>query len=398
MSSITIGPVHLYPNRIVITIGLIRTFIRGEFRHNSVFNKTDKMILLWSSIMLLTRFIKPRQDVSIILRFGEVYNALGIYLLFRFLIKDMEDIKIVLKTLAGIFLILASCMIHERLTDHNLFSILGGVDLLSNIRNGEIRCQGPFAHSILAGTVAATSAPWFYALIAQRNRLRKYGFIGLLACMLIVFFTASSGPIMSLLSVFFGLGAWVFRNNMKTVRTGVFVSLVCLHLIMKAPVWYLISRFDFTGSSTGWHRSELIDTSIRHFDEWWFAGTDYTAHWMPTGVNWSGRHTDITNYYIRNGVNGGLITLVLFVMVLVSGFSLIGRAIKNINANNKHYRFIAWAIGCTLFSHTITFFSVSYFDQSQMFFFLDLAMIGCMYNFSLMTRQKRTNLREDVFD
>jgi len=31
-------------------------------------------------------------------------------------------------------------------------------------------------------------------------------------------------------------------------------------------------KIDLTGSSTGWHRAELIDSALRHFNEWWLVG------------------------------------------------------------------------------------------------------------------------------
>jgi hypothetical protein len=35
-----------------------------------------------------------------------------------------------------------------------------------------------------------------------------------------------------------------------------------------------------------------------------------------------------------------------------------------------------WTYGATLFSHAVTFLSVNYFDQSKMFFFVNVALIA----------------------
>lgn len=376
MSAFTIGPASFYPVRILIFFGIIRTIFRGERLPGSL-NKTDKVVILWALVMIFTRLVTPRLDTSVIARFGETYDIIGIYFLFRFLLRDMNDIQVVFKSVIGIFCVLALFMFYEKATQHNLFSTLGGVPPWPQSRDGRIRCQGPFAHSILAGTVAATSTAWFIAMYLQGGKLKVWGCIGFFASAVIVFLSSSSGPIMSLFLIIVGFIAWPLRNNMQSVRRWIFITLVLLHFIMEAPVWYLISKIDLTGSSTGWHRSELIDQAIRHFNDWWLSGVDYTRHWMPTGVTWSDRHSDITNQYIKTGVDGGFAAVMLFIWMIVSSFSIAGKTITNTTKN----RILVWSLGCTLFSHTITFLSVRYFDQSFTYFYLTLAMLGSTYGY-----------------
>ena len=379
MSALAIGPASFFPARILVFFGLIRTLFKGERLYGSI-NKTDIVVILWALAMIITRLAAPRLDTSIILRFGETYDVIGIYFLYRFLIKDMDDIQVVFKTAAGIFCVMSVFMLYEKSAHHNFFSFLGGVSPFPEIREGRLRCQGPFAHSILAGTVPATSTAWFIAMFLQGGKLKIIGSIGFLASSMVVFLSSSSGPIMSLFFVVVAFSAWPFRHSMKSVRIGILITLMGLHFTMKSPVWYLISKIDLTGSSTGWHRSELIDQTIRHFGEWWLTGVDYTRHWMPTGVTWSERHSDITNHYIKNGVDGGLAALVLFIWMIVSSFSMAGKAFANIPETDTKNRVLVWTLGCTLFSHTITFLSVRYFDQSFTYYYLVLAMIGCVYN------------------
>ena len=145
---------------------------------------------------------------------------------------------------------------------------------------------------------------------------------------------------------------------------------------MKAPVYYIIARINLVGGSTGWHRSALIESAFNHLQEWWFAGTDYTRHWMPTGVSWSPDHTDITNHYIQMGVIGGLPLMFLFIAILVKGFSFVGQTVGQSSDLPSETRFMVWALGSALFTHAATFISVSYFDQSYLFIYMTLAAIG----------------------
>jgi len=163
---------------------------------------------------------------------------------------------------------------------------------------------------------------------------------------------------------------------MRLIRWLAVLGYIALDLIMKAPAYYIIARIDLTGSSTSWHRAALIDSAIQHLSEWWFAGTDYTRDWMPYGVNWSADQSDITNHYLRMGVDGGLPLMLLFIAVLAMGFSFVGRTLRMTPELPPLSQFMIWALGASLFTHSVTFISVSYFDQSVVFIYLTLAVIG----------------------
>lgn len=181
-------------------------------------------------------------------------------------------------------------------------------------------------------------------------------------------------------SMFCGIGLffWRFRNRMKMIRWLAVLGIIGLDMTMQAPVYYILARIDLTGSSTGWHRAALIESSIKHLNEWWLGGTDYTRHWMPTGVPWSPNHTDITNQYIKIGVVGGLPLMLLLVGILVSAFRMVGKTIKLFPDAPREHLFLIWSFGAILFAHAATWMSISYFDQSIVFPFFILAAIGSL--------------------
>jgi hypothetical protein len=171
---------------------------------------------------------------------------------------------------------------------------------------------------------------------------------------------------------------WRGRYRMRVVRWLAVLVYIGLYVVMKVPPYFLIARFDLAGGSTGWHRAELIDSAIRHFDEWWLTGTDYTRGWMPTGVSWSPTQTDVTNYYLYMGVLGGLLLMLLFVCMLSVGFVFIGKIVRT-GETGSPFCFVAWALGASLFAHAVTCISVAYFDQSFLFLYLSLAATGSSY-------------------
>jgi hypothetical protein len=369
---IEIGPFHFYVIRILITFGVLRVILRGE-RIVGGLQSLDRMMVIWCVWAVLSSCFHNNFSAALINRLGMVYDALGLYFLLRIFIQNSENIMALFRIVLIVLAPIAIEMVLETITGKNEFSYLGGVLAASEIREGKVRAQGPFAHSILAGTVGAVCLP--LALLFWK-RHRPLALLGLMTTSAMVLASHSSGPIMTAVTVCFGLGLWKVRNHMRLIRWGVVVGIIVLNFAMKAPVYYLIARIDLTGSSTSWHRAALIESAFKHLGEWWLGGTDYTRHWMPTGVNWSGDHTDITNYYIKMGVLGGLPLMLLFVGVLASGFATLGRALRLNEGEPVEKRFLLWTLGAILFGHAATMISVSYFDQSVVFLYLVLAGIG----------------------
>jgi hypothetical protein len=96
----------------------------------------------------------------------------------------------------------------------------------------------------------------------------------------------------------------------------------------KALPYYLLSRINIVCGSIDWHRVALIESTLDHLNEWWLAKTDYTRHWLPTGVSWSPDHIDITNNYFQMGVVAGLLLMTLVSAMLAKRFSFVGRRIR----------------------------------------------------------------------
>jgi hypothetical protein len=185
--------------------------------------------------------------------------------------------------------------------------------------------------------------------------------------LIIIFCCASSTPVMAVVFSVLGAVLWRYRLHMRTLRWSLLIALVGLHLVMKAPVWHLISRIDLVSGNTGWHRYYLIDQAIHHFSDWWLIGTRTTAHW-----GWGLQ--DVTNQFILEGVRGGALRMGLFVAIIVLCFGCVGRLWRL--QNGSVFRSVcAWALGVSLFVHAMNFVAVSYFGQIIVVWYLLLAAI-----------------------
>jgi hypothetical protein len=360
---VVLGPANLSALRVLVLIGAVRVLARGERLANGM-NAVDGLLLMWAT--LLIGFSVFHSSNSWTFRIGLVLAELGVYLLCRVFIQDMDDVRRLFKVLCVGLVPLAAIMLLEKYTWHNYF---GGVLVF---RDGHVRAFGAFAHPILAGVVGASCA--VMAMCLWRSN-RASAWLGLCAGLTIVFASTSSGPLMVLFFMCAGLMMWQVRHRMRLIRWAAVAAIIALDIVMKDPVYFLIARIDLTGSSTGWFRSQLIRTSIDHLNEWWAVGTDRTRHWMSSGIDANQSHTDITNHFLAMGVNGGLPLLILFVLVLWASFRGVGRALRQNQGQSPDRAFLVWTLGAMLFGHVTNFFSISLFDQSASFLYLIVAMI-----------------------
>ncbi len=373
---IEMGPFSFPVIRLLIAAGVLRVFLRGE-RPAGGLNSLDKVLLVWGAWCLGSSLFHRSPGDALVFRLGLAYNTLGIYFLMRCFCASIADLAHLAKVTGIVLVPLALEMLQEHATGRNLFAILGAVPEEVTVRNDKLRAQGPFAHAILAGTVGAVCFP---LMIGIWRRYPLAARLGAAACLTMILTCNSSGPMLAALAAFLGLALWRWRHLTRQMRIAAVIGYVLLDLVMKAPAYYLIARIDLTGGSTGWHRAHLIESSIKHLPEWWLAGTDYTRHWMPTGVSWSPEHADITNHYISMGVIGGLPLMGLFIAALWVGFVYVGRILRVIAVSGRHDGFFVWSLGAGLFAHAATCVSVSYFDQSFVFLCMNLAVIGSLYN------------------
>jgi hypothetical protein len=265
------------------------------------------------------------------------------------------------------------------------------------MREGYLRCQGAFRHSILAGIFGATQFPLFVALWTYRREYRLLSISAMICSIIIVICAHSSGGLMALLAGIGGLALWRWRKHMRLIRWGVLGLIFALAIVMKAPVWYLLARLSDVTGGGGWHRAWLIDQSIAYFDEWWLFGTTYTAHWGPAGEFTAGdpNMMDITNHFIAEGVKGGVLKLGLFIALIISCFRIIGQRLHT-EVPNSSDKFFLWAIGVSFFAHCLSFISATYFDQTILVWYWLQASICCIANKSPLSLESDVTSRFTV--
>lgn len=307
---------------------------------------------------------------AFIYKTGRSIDILGSYFVFRTQIRSVEDIKRFIDILTISTLIYGIFIIIEDLTYTNIITKYSGVYIPKLVRDGQIRCHGSFTNSILSGTFATAALPLLVANYSF-NKDKWYIYAGLIAILPIVFLSASGAAKLSFAAAIVFLAMWKIKQHVKTIQKGFLFFVLISALIMKAPVWFLIAKASSIVGGGGYHRAFLIDQAFKYFSEWWLCGTTYTAHWFPYVLAISPNHCDLTNQFIFEGVNGGLLTMILFIFLIIQAYQRISGGLRLGN-----YEFLFWCFGVSLSVHIVTVFSISYFDQSAMYFFLLLGIIG----------------------
>ncbi len=386
---------HFDMLRVMILFGWARLILRSEVAEIE-FNEVDIALLAWVLVNVACYSLRELSGQALINRLGFAYDVVGFYFFFRCLVRDREDCLTLIRAIALLAIPLACLMILEKATGRNLFSYFGGVPEFTPVRNGRLRCGGPFRHPIMAGTFGAVAFPLCVGLwFAGKDRAAAVA--AAVASPVMVITSASSGPVLAYVGGILALSAWMLRSYMREVRWCIVGALLALHLFMKAPIWYIIDKFSELLGGTGWHRSELIDQAIARIDEWWLLGTSKTGHWMPYKLRLHDA-ADITNQYLQNGVDGGLITMFLFIVVIVLCFRRVGMAVRagetaagetaagetmeeemmEAETVAEIPNYLPWALGSALFVHVVSFISVAYFDQMVIYWFMLLAMIAAL--------------------
>jgi len=353
--------------RVMVVGGWARLLLRGELKAVKL-NSVDRSLIVWAFLAVVIYGLGRGTVGAVIYRVGTAFDALGLYFLFRALIRDWRDIDRLVLGLIWICCLVCVAFAAEYTTSRNAFSVFGGVPELTSVREGRLRCRGAFAHPILAGSFWASLVPLFCARWWGNAHGRVLAVVGALSAVAVVFMCGSSGPVFSLAACVLGGCAFMLRNRMRAVRWTLAFGLIALHLIMNAPVYHLISRVAVVGGSAGHHRYRLIHAAVERFWEWAAVGTVSTAHW-------GSRLFDVTNAYILEGVRGGIITLGCFVLVPVLAFRRIGLFLRTRHLSRMRL-VVVWAMGVCIWVHMVNFVSVSYFGQTIIVWYLALALAG----------------------
>jgi len=367
-----VAGVHVFVSRIIVVAGLLRLFwgrrSSQPFLLAGGWNSVDTAFFCSVGFHVLAFTLLYLQMAAVINQVGYIWDFIGAYFLLRCTIQDEADIVRAIKCFVILSVIFAACMIREQITGQNVFGLLGGVRLVSQFREGHIRSEAIFQHSILAGTFGAVSLPLFI-LLWKSTQSKFIAAVGIVSSATMTLTSFSTTPLLGCVAGILAVFFWPFRKRMRWFRWGVVLALIALNLVMKAPVWFLIDHAGAVAGSSTSHRAHLVDSFVSHVGDWWLLGTDKNGSWGYFMF-------DTSNQFVEEGVSGGLIALIFFIATITRSFGRIGMARKAVEGSDNRTEWFLWILGSALFANVIAFFGIYYFDQTRVAWFALLAMVS----------------------
>jgi hypothetical protein len=380
---VVIGGLDFSMLRLIMIVAWIRVVVKGEYRGFRM-GKLDWLFLFW--VFSASLFYVLRVGPSgIVYRLGVSFDSLTAFFLIRMLVRTRGEVLVLWRHLAWVVVVLSPLFLYEAIALHNAFGIFdyAGFDPVE-FRDGRPRSQGPFSHPILAGTFGSVAMPVFVAIFWGRRNQRILFGSACVGATIITIASGSSGPIIAWAVGAFGWAIWRFRKHVRPMLWGLVGLAVIIHFAREKPIWHFLLRLSSITGGTGQHRYYLVDAFIRRFHEWALVGTSNTAHW-GFGLQ------DTTNRYVAEGVSGGLMTLVLFIIVLRTSFVQLRRArlvFERQEGPKSLSALLAWGSSVSLAVHCVSFISVSYFGQMVQFFVFFVATVPAIARFSRRQRVK----------
>lgn len=392
---VVVGGFTLYPMRILQVVALARVVARRELPAGGL-NRLDGAVIVLYAFSALVFLSRSEENVAY--QIGVGVDAGCLYAVFRSLVRDLEDLRRLLRGFTVLLVPYLYFVWVESVTYQNAFASLGGVELIRAgdlwIREGRLRAVGSFGHPSLLGTVGGTFLPLYIALLFARSPERLYGLLGIVLCLGIVGASNSGGPLLCVTAAGVGWLFWPMRRTMQMVRLALVGGLAILAVVMNAPIWYLLARISSITGGDGYHRAVLLDIAFQNLDRWWFAGMSAreTGTWLPYANTNTGA-VDITNNFLSFGINAGMGAVLLLVGLLVIAFSQLGRTMSAIRSGPSPglgVEPLFWGLGVMLLVHVFNWFGITYWDQTSAVWFLHLAAIG-----SLTDTQLKHNTQHD---
>lgn len=350
-----------------LRIGILVAFARvvlsqrhGAFRPGWI----DAMVVAGALSKLLLMPVVTGQMGILFQQVGGAIDTLGMYLVARLTIRSIEDIGHAARRSLLVCLPAAAIFAIEKSSGRNMLSVFGGVPLMTDIREGRLRCQGAFAHAILAGCFFVALLPAWIAQwrAAPHGRITAVG--GVLLTLVVVGSCASSTPVAALMLVCGAFAWYPLWRHLRSVWVAALLVGFVLHFVMTHGIWHLLARVDLVGGSTGYHRYHLIEQAIEHLDEWWLVGTLSTRHW-----GWGLQ--DVTNQYVLEGVRGGIWAMAALVVSILLALRACGFWLRRLSPGSRDHLAV-YAIGVSIFAQMWVFLAVSYFGQATMVWYLTL--------------------------
>jgi hypothetical protein len=382
-ASFDIG-LNIFPMRLLVLVAFVRVLSRGEMKFSNL-NGLDRAFVGAYGFAVVVYLLRTAlghgtsdtiAQTTSLSKIGGFCDLFLGYFAFRGLLRSVDDLRQMLLRLPLLLVPFVASLAIERTSGVNPLGLLGGPANMWLDAEGRARCFGSFGHPSLLGTFGASFFLLYVPLLFEASS-RVPATIAAALSLAIVGFANSGSPVTFLLLGGVILALWPLRKQLLLLKVGACAGVLLTVSVMNAPIWYLPTRISGIVGGSGWHRSYLLERGFADIDKWWLAGMplDWTVRWFPYLIMDA---ADMTNLFLQFGVDGGLLAMLLLILALVVAFRRLGRALsaaRELDQSLFSERCL-WALAAVLVAHIINFFAITYFDQFNMIWALQMAAIS----------------------
>jgi len=228
--------------------------------------------------------LRDLSSSTLIYRIGFDLDAIGIYVLSRWIIRTTDDIARAARYLIPLLVSMTIGMTIEWNTAYNIYEFTGS-DPDTWIKDCRIRPAGPIGNPGLAGSWAAGLAA-LYLSIFMANRAAS-AVLGLALCTALTVLSASSGPIVAYAFVILGWLLWPVRHKLTEIRYVFLALIVIIHFARVRPG---LASDRTSVRSYGWDglSPRSVDRCGRR--EFWFVVAAWDERDSRLGLRIAGHH------------------------------------------------------------------------------------------------------------
>jgi hypothetical protein len=381
-----IGTLDISAARVVIAVLLLRCLVDEQIRKKFVWTRLDTCVTLSMVVYVGIHCLTRPLLLALENRGGFLVDTWFAYMAVRLIVTDRATLISFVKGTSIVLTALAILGVAESITHTQPFLQLKLFrswrtpveNIAVHARWGLARAVGPFGHSIMFGSCFVTFLPLFWALRHQRDYWGKLAYPLSVIAVLGALSSMSSGPWVMLIVMIFCLVMERYKRWVKHLFMTLAILCILAEVASNRPLHRVVIPYMNPAGGAGLHRARVIDLAIEHFDEWWLAG--YGGRDPGWGSWLSADYTDVTNQFIRAGVDYGILGIVALCAVLIQAFRSLSCASKE--TMETGLKSLYWSLGSVLISLIVIWMGVSFHGQGMSLSYLILGMIGSSIGFT----------------
>ena len=206
-----IGSMDFTVLRILLLTGMMRFMLTSE-KETIHWHGFDKLVLAWNMSSTIIYTVQVGTLAAFLNRCGVMYDSLGIYWICRHYFRSLDDIIQCIKLFAICAILSTPLVALEKYLQTSVFSVFGPTG--AAFHRGRFRCAGPFPHFIMLGCFWASLIPLFYSTW-KAQVMPKLGIVGIFCALALVYLSASSTPLLTLVAIFCFWICYSIREHAK---------------------------------------------------------------------------------------------------------------------------------------------------------------------------------------